>query len=148
MHSTHRPSRFWIHWLTAVSGGVVVFGLLLVLAPALTRQGFSLLVYASADRIDTFSVESVRYVSLTHAVIGGVMVGWGTALVYVTRTLVANGMRAGWNVVALSVAAWFVPDTMYSLVSGFWQNAVLNAAFLGLFAVPLWATRMHARNGV
>ena len=76
-----------------------------------------------------------------------VKLGWGTALVYVTRTLVANGMRAGWNVVALSVAAWFVPDTMYSLVSGFWQNAVLNAAFLGLFAVPLWATRMHARNG-
>jgi len=74
------------------------------------------------------------------------MVGWGAALVYVTRTLLSKGMRIGWNLVALSVAAWFVPDTIYSVWSGFWQNAVLNAAFLALFVLPLWATRAYARN--
>ena len=25
-----------------------------------------------------------------------------------------------------TVAAWFIPDTTFSLWSGFWQNAVLN----------------------
>lgn len=145
MTESPRPSKFWINWLLAVAAGVVVFGLVLVLAPALARRGFSLLVYASADRIDSFGMEQVRYIALAHAVIGGVMVAWGAAIFYVTRTLVASGARAGWNVIALSVAAWFVPDTAYSLISGFWQNALLNTAFLALFAIPLWATRGDLR---
>lgn len=75
MCATQQPSVFWIRWLLAVSAGVSVFGLLLVLAPALARQGFSWLVFASPDRIDTFGAEQVRYIALVHAVIGGVMVG-------------------------------------------------------------------------
>ena len=34
----------------------------------------------------------------------------------------------------------FVPDTLYSLTSGFVGNAVLNVGFALLFAVPLAAT--------
>jgi hypothetical protein len=136
-----RPSSFWINWLLAVAAGVAVFGLVLVLAPAIAMQGFSLLVYASATRIESFGQEPARYIALVHAVIGGVMVGWGAALFCVVRTLVSRGDRIGWNLVALSVGTWFVPDTSYSLVSGYWQNAVLNTAFLALFAIPLWATR-------
>jgi hypothetical protein len=141
MTSKPQPANLWISWLLAAAAGVIVFGLLLVLAPALTRQGFSLLVYASLDRIDSFGSEQARYISLVHAVIGGVMVGWGVALFYVTKVLLANGSRVGWNLIALSITTWFVPDTAYSLVSGFWQNAVLNTVFLCLFAIPLWATR-------
>jgi hypothetical protein len=124
----------------------VSFGLVLVLAPSISRQGFSLLVYASAAHIDTFGQEQVRYISLAHAVIGGVMVGWGVAIFYVTKSLLARGERIAWNLIALSVGAWFVPDTLYSLISGYWQNAVLNTAFLALFALPLWATRSLTRN--
>lgn len=127
------------------AAGVVLFGLLLVLQPALARQGFSLLVYASAHRIDSMGAEQVRYVSLVHAVIGGVMTGWGAMLLYVTRMLLAVGHKVGWYAIALSLIAWFVPDTTYSLLSGFWQNAVLNTAFLALFAVPLWAVRRVVR---
>ncbi len=43
--------------------------------------------------------------------------------------------------VCVSVAAWIVPDTLFSPWTGFWQNAVLNAAILLLFAIPLVATR-------
>ena len=135
----------WINWLTAVSVCVIAFGLFLVLAPSLARQGFSLLVYAAPTQIDAFGDEQVRYISLAHAVIGGVMVGWGVAMLYATRALLAKGQREGWHVIAFSVAAWYVPDTAYSIYSGFWQNAVLNTAFILLFAVPLWATR-HIRQ--
>ncbi len=76
------------------------------------------------------------------------MVGWGVALILVVRTLFAAGHRAGWNIVALSAATWFVPDTAYSLASGYWQNALLNLAFLVLFAVPLIATRQVFRGSV
>ncbi len=144
----HPPAPLWTNWLVAVSSGVIVFGLLLVLAPVLAMQGFSLLVYADPGRIAAFGAEPARYVALTHAVLGGVMVGWGAALVLVTRSLFASGDRLGWNIVAIAIAAWFLPDTSYSLLSGFWQNAVLNMTFLILFAVPLLATRkgFHANR--
>lgn len=140
------PSRFWINWLLAVTAGVIAFGLVLVLAPSLTRQGFSLLVYVSADQIGAFGDEPARYIGLAHAVIGSLMVGWGTALFYVTTTLLARGSRMAWNLIAVSVCAWYVPDTGYSLLSGYWQNAVLNTVFFALFALPLWATRGVLRN--
>jgi hypothetical protein len=145
VESTH-PSSFWINWLLAVSASVVGFGLLLVLSPSLVRQGFSLLVYGSPGQIDDFGPEPVRYISLTHAVIGGVMVGWGVALFYVTRVLLARGSRIAWNLIALSLSAWFVPDTSYSVLSGYWQNAVLNSLFLLSFALPLWAVRGSLRD--
>jgi hypothetical protein len=119
----------------------MAFGLTLVFAPALARQGFSLLAYSDQDRIASFGQEAARYISLAHAVLGGVMFGWGVALAAAVHSVFATGHRAGWNIVALSVGAWFVPDTSYSLLSGYWQNAVLNAVFLILFAVPLSATR-------
>jgi hypothetical protein len=100
-----------------------------------------MLVYASPAHIDSFGQEQARYVSLAHAVIGGVMMGWGVALFYATRTLLARGAKQGWYLVAWSVMTWYVPDTSYSLLSGFWQNALLNTVFLLLFAVPLWHTR-------
>ena len=146
MSSHSQPSSLWISWLLAVAAGVVAFGLVLVLLPSLARQGFSVLVYASPERIDSFGEEAARYISLAHAVLGGVMVGWGAALFYITRTLLARGSRLAWNLVALSVFAWYVPDTSYSLLSGYWQNALLNTVFLALFAVPLLATRGRLSN--
>lgn len=144
MNASSLAGKRWINWLTAVSAGVIAFGLLLVLAPGLARQGFSLMVYAAPTRIDTFGDEQVRYIALAHAVIGGVMVGWGVAMLYAARALLAKGRREGWHVIAISVVAWYVPDTAFSIWSGFWQNAVLNTVFLTLFAIPLWATR-HIR---
>ena len=135
------PSRFWTHWLLFASASVVAFGLVLVIAPSLSRQAFSLLVYASPMAIDSFGPEQTRYISLSHAVIGSVMVGWGVALFYITQQLFATGNPLGRKLIAISIAAWFLPDTGYSLVSGYWQNAVLNAVFLAMFALPLWATR-------
>ncbi len=122
-----------------MSIGVSLFGLALVVAPSLARQGFSFLVYADAARLDSFGEAAAKYVSLAHAVLGGVMVGWGVGLALVVRGLLASGSRLGWRIVTLSVGTWFVSDTGYSLWSGFWQNAVLNIVFLVLFAVPLAA---------
>jgi hypothetical protein len=118
----------------------MIFGLTLVLAPGITREGFSLLVYADAKRIGAFGGDAVEYIALVHAVLGAVMLGWGVALLLVVRGLFARGVRESWQIVAVSVVAWFVPDTAFSLWSGFWQNAVLNVVFIILFAAPLATT--------
>jgi hypothetical protein len=138
--SAGRPHSFWLRWLLVVTIGVMAFGIGMVLAPGLTRQGFALLVYADAGRLSGFGVEAVAYIALAHAVLGAVMFGWGAALLLVVLGLFARGAREGWQIVAVSVCAWFVPDTAFSLWSGFWQNAVLNIVFVALFAAPLVAT--------
>ncbi|HTU68346.1 MAG TPA: hypothetical protein VMF52_20555 [Steroidobacteraceae bacterium] len=62
------------------------------------------------------------------------------------QTLFTRGDDAGRRMVAVSVGAWFVPDTACSLLSGFWQNGILNICFLVLFAIPLAATRRNFRS--
>jgi hypothetical protein len=136
-----RPASIWTRWLTAASMGVALFGLSLVLAPALALQGFSFLVYGDPSRLQAMGGEAARYISLAHAVLGAVMFGWGLMLVAVVQRLLAQGSKLGWQLVAGSLAVWFVPDTAYSLISGYWQNAVLNIGFALLFAMPLAATR-------
>jgi len=123
-----------------VTIGVMVFGLLLVVAPRFARESFSLLVYGDTKKIAAFGSEAVEYIALVHAVLGAVMFGWGLALLLVVRGLFARGAREGWQIIAVSAAAWFLPDTTFSLWSGFWQNAVLNLVFIVLFAAPLAAT--------
>jgi hypothetical protein len=136
--------RWWTRALTFINGGVFLYGLSMVVAPRTTVKIFSRLVYASSDHIDlAFGPDAVAYVQLTHAVMGSVMVGWSTALMFVLKSLFAQQHPLGWTLVATSLTAWFIPDTVYSLASGFWQNAVLNVAFGVSFAVPLVATRKY-----
>ena len=142
-------SRFWLTWLAVVTVGVIAFGLLLVVAPGVGRQGFSLLVLSSTDRISEFGSEAASYIELAHAVMGSVMVGWGTALLLVLRGPMRRNLPEGLKIFGVSLLAWFIPDTIFSIVSGFWQNAVLNLVFAALFAVPLVALHRQAlQNGV
>lgn len=136
--------NFWLRWLTLACCGVIVFGAVMVVAPTLTRQGFAWLLHGAPSALDAFGPQPVRYLGLAHAVIGAVMIGWGVALLQVTRTLIAAGDRRGHALVATSIAAWYLPDTAYSLLSGFWPNAVLNTGFLLLFVPPLWGLRSAA----
>jgi hypothetical protein len=135
-----RPEPFWVACLRVATLGVAAFGLALVVAPDMARRAFSLLLYGHAQRIATFGAEAMAYIGLVHAVLGAVMFGWAVALFLIVRGPFARGERGAWEWLALSVAAWFVPDTAYSLWSGFWPNAVLNMVVLATFAVPLAAT--------
>ena len=142
---TDRPTiGFWYRWLVAVTIGMMAFGLFMVLAPGLTRQGFGLMVYSDADRIGEFGARPADYIELVHAVMGSVMFGWGTAMLLVLRGPFRRELREGWTILAVSLTAWFVPDTIFSLASGFWQNAVLTAVFLVLYGIPLAATYRQA----
>ena len=142
----HSGSRFWMGWLTAATVLMALFGLVLVVAPGLAREGFGLLVYSSSERISGFGPEAADYVELAHAVMGSVMVGWGVALLLVLRGPMRRNPAEGVRIFATSLLCWFLPDTAFSLISGFWQNAVLNLVFALLFAVPLVALAMRPRT--
>ena len=132
--------------LIAATAGLMVFGLILVVMPGFTLQGFSLLVYASTAHLNTFGPEAVAYISLVHAVLGSVMFGWGAVLMFLALGPVRRGSKDAWWMFVVSLVAWFIPDTAYSLLSGFWQNAVLNAGFVLLFAIPLTGLRSYVTH--
>lgn len=114
-----RPASFWVRWLTMSACGIMVLGVGMVLAPGLTRQAFGLLLYADSHRVTEFDPDAFLYISLLHGVLGAVMLGWGTALLLVIRGSFLRGSRESWNILAISVLAWFVPDTVFSLWMGF-----------------------------
>ena len=131
--------------LQAACAGTVAFGAVLLLAPGLARSGFSWLVFSDAAAIDSWPAAARGYVTLMHGVIGAVMVGWGSALWLLLRGPV--DARRAWRIVAVSVAVWYVPDTLFSLAVGAVPNAALNTAFGLLFAAGLWLARQPpARN--
>ena len=138
--------KVWFTWLTVVTLGVIVFGLFLLTAPMLARQWFSVLVYSSSDRITDFGPEAVAYIELAHAVMGAVMVGWGVALLLVLRGPMRQNLMQGLAIFGISLLAWFIPDTLFSVVSGFWENGAQNLVFAVLFAIPLIALYRQARR--
>ena len=51
-------------------------------------------------------------------VLGAVMVGWGVALLFVLVGPFRRLSAPAWRSLVVSILAWFVPDTMYSLSAG------------------------------
>lgn len=131
----------WVRWLVVVDTTVIALGFFMVLLPEPNRQLFNAILFGMLDGPAAFGPEAVRYIKFVYAVLGAVLIGWGVALMLVTLRGFRRGDPEAWWTVTLSVVAWCVPDTTFSLASGFWQNAVLNAGFALAYAVPLVATR-------
>ncbi len=133
--------------LQAACAGTMAFGAVLLLAPGVARSGFSLLMFGDAGVVDAWPAAARDYATLLHGVIGAVMLGWGLALWLLIRGPV--DARRGWRIVAWSVAAWYVPDTLFSLAVDAAPNAALNTVFVLLYAAGLWAARPRdAQRGV
>lgn len=117
-----------------------MFGLTLVIAPAIGRRFFGLLIYGRSSAIEELGSEASSYITLGHGVLGALMFGWAMALLFVIVGPFSKGSWTAWLTLAVSIASWFVLDTALSLGLGFWPNAAQNAMFATLFAVPLAAT--------
>jgi hypothetical protein len=131
---------FWQRWLVVAAIVVAAFGLALAVVPALGGWLFGWLLYGSAGALEGLGQAADGYIRLVHGVLGAVMFGWAIALLMVVLGPFGKGSPWAWSTIALSLGAWFVPDTIVSLASGHWPNAVLNTALVLMFGVPLAAT--------
>jgi hypothetical protein len=138
-NQSNMPSPFWWKWLIATTVFVLAFGLAMVIIPELISRLFALIL-SSSQIVDSFGEPAKTYHLLFQGVLGATMFGWGMALLVALLTLFRRGIQEGWTIISISLIAWFIPDTTFSLWSGYWQNAVLNTALLALFAIPLAAT--------
>ena len=128
---------FWWRWMVAAAALVLLVGVALLALPGPTRQLFNWLYFGAGADPASFSREALRYLALVYAVLGSVLAGWGVTLLWVVAGPFRRRAPEGWKMVAWSLLAWLVPDTVASLWLGFWQNAVLNGSFGVLFGVPL-----------
>jgi hypothetical protein len=133
--------NFWWRWLVVADMVVILFGFSMILASDLLMQFFSLVFYASPLALSSFQAEAVAYIRFAHGIMGAVMVGWGTALMFALFSQFRNREYMGWLTITVSMSVWFLTDTTFSIWSGFWQNAIPNLGFAVLFAIPLAATR-------
>lgn len=147
--ATKVPDMWW-KWLvvasvlTAAGGAAFVCLSGSVLQPVLRYfyNGF----FADAP-FDTLAPEAVAYQTWVYGVLGGVMVGWGAALVPVIYVPFRRGERWAWNTVALSLGLWYVFDTGASAAHGVVPNVLLNTAILVMFVIPLIASRRYFQTG-
>lgn len=139
------PLRFWSRWLTGVAAGTGAFGLSMVLAPAAIEALFATIVAPVMPTGDAFAADPRRYVRFVCGVLGATMVGWSVLLAVVARGPFARGERWAWTALAASVGSWYLLDSTWSLLSGFWPNALFNTGFALLLAPPLIATRAGLR---
>jgi len=134
------PDKFWCTWLTLVIIGVALFSLMLLVFPGLTHEFFDWIAFLG-NRPNALNVpEVVDYLSFVYGVIGAVMLGWSLVFLYIVRKPFQAGELWSWYALAVPVTIWFIADSLHSVVSGFWPNAIFNTGFFILFGIPLLAT--------
>lgn len=114
----------------------ILTGLISSLASSIATQKpwlllFDLLTWPLDGSPANFSNEAFAL----NAVLGGVMIGWGILMFYVSEELVQSPKLIKGFLV--SILCWFISDSIGSYVSGLYGNIVLNVSFLLLSAIPL-----------
>ena len=135
------PGLIWWYWLLGAIAGVILFGGAFICLPDLMLSLFNWLLYSNSATDTPFNSPARSYIIFAHRVLGAVMVGWGVSLLFILGVFWQRREPMAWYGLSFSVIAWFVPDTLFSLSSGFEGNAVLNLIFLVAFAIPLAITR-------
>jgi hypothetical protein len=130
-----------IDYLTGVAASVIVFAALMVVTRLVTDGLFNWMFFGETGTPAGFSAEAVDYYRVIYGVLGAVMIGWFSLVIWVVRGPLAQGVAGAWGALVISIGGWFAIDTTFSLASGFWENAVLNLCFAAAFAPGLWLTR-------
>jgi len=136
-----KPSPFWRLWLTAVSIGMVVFGLVMVLfiqsepLAGLTGQ-IDLAFWPAGDASTTV----VQFQKWAYAAWGATVAGFGVLATFVAMNAFARGEKWGRNALLAGLTTWYILDTLVSALSAVWPNVLLNTVIALLVAPPLVAT--------
>ena len=126
-------------WLKVASAIVVGFGLLIAIGASPAGSAvMSLFMDIAFWPVDSAQSVSGAEMRLLSAVSGGMMAGWGVLLWQVSTRVFPHDPGLGRNLILSSIGAWFVIDSIGSIVAGAPLNALFNVGFLALFFVPLW----------
>ena len=134
-----RQRAFWLGWLQVMLVMLMAYGLLMVVAGSVAESLFSALGFGPPESIRSSDVSV--YLRLPFAVLGAVLAGWATLMLFVVRGPLAAGAAWALRAMALSLGLWFVLDTGMSLVLGYPTHALFNLLFAAALGLPLWQLR-------
>ena len=138
-----------VNWLKFGSALVIGFGIVIAGAAHPQTAGIATflidLVKWPVDGAQDISSAEMRLLS---AVSGGIMIGWGLLLWLVSTRLYIRDSALARTMILTSIGAWFVVDSLASIVAGAALNAGLNVTFLVIFGLPLLraSEATHARS--
>jgi hypothetical protein len=126
--------------LTGASILIIAFGISLSwfqAGPASVGTVFFLdVAFWPVDGAQGLDTDAAR---LLAGISGGLTAGLGAAILAVTRQVYATDPARGGRIMATSMLVWFVVDGIGSVIAGAPVNVALNAVFLAIVLVPLWA---------
>lgn len=134
-------SAFWQNWLGVWCASAATVGIILAGAGFESTSGPAHLYFQIAGRAEGFSPTPEMRLALT--VLGGVMVGWGLTLWTAIQAALKLGHREArpvWHMLTVAMVAWFIIDSTFSVHTGFWRNAAVNALFFAGFLLPVVKT--------
>jgi hypothetical protein len=81
-----------------------------------------------------------QYMRFSLAILGAVTIGWSLTLMAViqnTNQLEKQVSKSIWIGMTASIIIWYVIDSILSIATGFWLNAVSNTIFSTTFLIPV-----------
>lgn len=136
--------QFWRRWLILVTGGVILYALILIFLPEPMKNLFEQLFFSHESPIAA-NQGARSSATFVYGVLGAVLIGWMTTLLLLLIGPFQRPQRDIWNTLTVSIIVWYVIDSGFSVVIGIVSHALFNTGFLILFAIPLAATYRYAR---
>lgn len=131
-------TAFHRSWLALWSWGVVLFGAVLAAfafaaTDGPTRALFTLFGQPVIDPV-------TPHLRFAVGLMGCVTAGWGltfNVLFKAAHQLTGNAARGVWRGATAAALIWYIVDSIISIATGFWMNAVSNTIVLTLYLIPV-----------
>lgn len=125
-------------WMTGWCAAVGLFGMILA------GSGFEVTSGPVRILFDVLNgpgeLDLNPYVRVSLAVLGAVTMGWSLtlmAVIQVANQLEKQVSKRIWIGIAASIVIWYVIDSILSIATGFWLNAVSNTIISATFLIPV-----------
>lgn len=122
----------------------VVFAIGAATPAAPLVNGFVDLAHFPLDGAQAIQTKSE---ALTMAIAGGLSVGLGVVIWLLAHHFAASHPQAVAQILTYAALAWYIPDSLGSLLAGAWFNVVMNSGFLALLLWPAHKLHKGARAG-
>lgn len=132
-------NTFWKNWLIVASLITVIYGLGL----AFFGQSnlFNILINDQLNEVFWNTTEPPRefieFQQFNLGVLGSVVAGWGVLMTFIFYHAYDKKQKWVWNATIFGLIVWYLPDTIISILSLVYSNAIMNTLLFLLFLIPL-----------
>ncbi len=142
----NKSLNFWCNALIGAAIFTIALSLSFILPPLFGMSYFNFLFFGHATFPAAISDVGLHYVYFLYGLVGAITIGWMIPMLYLANGPIRAGDKTAFKVFGLTLAIWFVVDSLVSIANGFWQNAASNVSLALLFVIPLTMIRRHLNH--